>query len=248
VRRRLLERAPAASLAGGRLRRRLGSGALGAGQGRAGLRRVAAPAPRRHLEAELKAGGHHERRLQRQALEALEGSLVRLREQLRQERQAHAATCELLGLQVARLGDQAAAWGERIGRDGEQRDRELQVGGGACSGGWRAALQARALTHARRAPLQAVRLQHQRDQQRLEEMQRQLAAEQGAKAERDRAAAEAAQAQERGALEQVQRNRAALRIQAAWRGYQVRAAARGGGKKKGGKAAKGGGGGKKKKK
>ncbi len=75
-----------------------------------------------------------------------------------------------------------------------------------------------------------------------------MAAEQGAKAERDRAAAEAAQAQERGALEQVQRNRAALRIQAAWRGYQVRAAARGGAKKKGGKAAKGGGGGKKKKK
>jgi hypothetical protein len=239
--------------------------------------------PRRHLGRGLKAGGHHERRLQRQGLEGLEAQLARLQEQLRLERQSHAAASEFLQQQCERLASQAAGWGERVGRDGEERERELQVGGGRgrAGPGWAGRCQplgpvlCRAvLWSAQPAPrgrgrscaawprpagspcsaarlpspppraAQDVRLQHQRDAARLEEMQRQLAAEQGSKAERDGAASEALQAQEQAAQDLVARHRAAMRIQAAWRGYKVRSA--GGGRKKGGKAAKGGG--KKKKK
>ncbi|KIY96422.1 flagellar associated protein [Monoraphidium neglectum] len=149
----------------------------------------------RYLEKDLAASSQAARRLQSAELEAASNRLALLRQQIEIERSIGAAATEHLGRAAAARQDDAVGWGSRREEDVHAKERQIEL----------------------------VRAQHQRDAMRLKDMEGRLAEEQELKARRDDRKRAEAEAAEREAADAVRRLRAAVKIQAAWRGCKLRA-------------------------
>ncbi|KAI8474137.1 MAG: hypothetical protein J3K34DRAFT_151162 [Monoraphidium minutum] len=167
----------------------------------------------RYACKDLAASNQACRRLQRAELAAAADRLALLRQQIDIERSVGAAAADHLARAAAARQDDAVGWGARREEDAHAKERQIEL----------------------------VRAQTQRDAARLRDLEARVAEEQELKARRDDVKREAAAAAEREAADAVRRLRAAVKIQAAWRGYKARHLSQPGGKgsKKGaGKAKK----------
>eukprot|EP00798_Chlamydomonas_sp_ICE-L_P028224 gene28224-31327_t len=169
----------------------------------------------RYGSKESAGANEHLRRLEQTKLEDVRKELRLVLQQVEIEANVHAATAEFLRKMATRLQEESIHWGGLHDEDLSNRERDLE----------------------------GLKAAHQRDSQRLREMEDKYRQEMALKKERELKESEEREKGEMEALRLERMDASAMRIQAAWRGYVVRKAAKGKGKgKKGGKK-----GGKKKK-